>query len=79
MKKSYKLSKGEPICLCKDGWCLGLGQEGSFLCEGKANFLKYVKREWNRKKGREKTILKRGDQAGNHLRTMLVKLLVSDD
>ena len=51
MKKSYKLSKSEPICLCKDGWCLGLGQEGSFLCEGKANFLKYVKREWNRKKG----------------------------
>ena len=28
MKKSHsKLSKNEPVCMCKEGWCIGLGQE----------------------------------------------------
>ena len=29
MKKSHsKLSKNEHVCICKEGWCVGLGQEG---------------------------------------------------
>ena len=28
MKKSHsRLSKNEPVCMCKEGWCVGLGQE----------------------------------------------------
>ena len=29
MKKSHsKLSKNEPVCVFKEGWCVRLGQEG---------------------------------------------------
>ena len=29
MKKShFTLSKTEPVCMCEEGWCVGLGQEG---------------------------------------------------
>ena len=34
-KKSYsKLSKQEPAYVCKEGWCVGLWQEGACLQEG---------------------------------------------
>ena len=50
MKKSHsKLSKNEPVCMCKEGWCVGLGQEGGSLREGGGNCLKYLKRRWKRK------------------------------
>ena len=30
MKKSHsKLCKNEPLCMCKEGWCVRLGQEGA--------------------------------------------------
>ena len=52
MKKSHsKLLKNEPVCMCKVGWCVGLGQEGDCLREGGENFLKYFKMGWNRKEG----------------------------
>ena len=64
-KKSHsKSSKNEPemklifdICLnplimCKEGWCVGLGQEG--VAVGWGNYLKYLKRGWNRKEGKRK-------------------------
>ena len=38
--------------MCKEGWCVGLGQEG--LQEGGENSLKYLKNGWNRKGGRRK-------------------------
>ena len=45
MKKSHsKLSKNEPACMCKEGWYVGLGQEGDSLHEGGVNCLKYLKR-----------------------------------
>ena len=28
MKNHSKLSKNEPVCLCKEGCCVGLGHEG---------------------------------------------------
>ena len=32
MKKSHsKLPKNEPVCMCKEGWCVELAQEGD-LC-----------------------------------------------
>ena len=35
MKKSHsKLSKNEPVCICKEGWCFGLEQERGCLREG---------------------------------------------
>ena len=34
----------------KEGWCVGLGQEG--LHEGGGIYLKYFKRGWNRKERR---------------------------
>ena len=31
IKKSHlKLSKNKPACMCKEGWCVRLGQEGVF-------------------------------------------------
>ena len=34
-KKSIsKLSKDEPECICKEGWCVTLEQEGSWLHKG---------------------------------------------
>ena len=26
--------KNESVCICKEGWCVGLGQEGGCLCDG---------------------------------------------
>ena len=26
VKSHSKLSKNEPVCMCKEGWCIGLGQ-----------------------------------------------------
>ena len=35
MKKSHsKLSKNEPVCICKEGWCVRLGQEAGCLHKG---------------------------------------------
>ena len=29
MKKSHsKFSKNEPVCMCKESWCVALGHEG---------------------------------------------------
>ena len=65
MNKSHsKLSKNEPVCICEESWCLGLGQEGGCLREGRGNCLKYLKRWWNRKKGRGNKISKRWDKLG---------------
>ena len=45
MRKSHSmLSKNEPVCMCKEGWRVGLGQEGGSLREGGGNCLKYLKR-----------------------------------
>ena len=35
------------------------------LCEGGGNCLKYLKRGWNRKEGRENKDFKKGGQAGS--------------
>ena len=60
MKKSHsKLLKNEPVCMCKVGWCVGLGQEGDCLREGGENFLKYFKMGWNRKEGGRSKIFKK--------------------
>ena len=39
--------------LYKNGWCVGLGQEGGFCVRvgGEGEILKYLKRGWNRKEG----------------------------
>ena len=64
-KSHSKLSRNESVCKCKEGWCLGLGQEGGCLCEGVRNCLKYLKMGWN---GLGQGCLKKG--AGTPLRTM---------
>ena len=46
-KNRSKLSKNEPACMCKEGCCVGLGEEGGCLREVGGNYLKYVIREWN--------------------------------
>ena len=39
MKKGHsKLFQNEPACMCKKGWCVGLGQEGGCLREDEATF-----------------------------------------
>ena len=73
--------KNHPFDIClnllttiKEGWCVGLGQEGVSrredgvcLCEVKGNCLKYLIRgvEWKRKKGKQ--ILRRGGKMGEGL------------
>ena len=65
MKKiNSKLSRNEPVCMCKEDWCVGLGQEGGFLHESEGNCLKYLKRGWNRKKWCGNKNFKKGRQAG---------------
>ena len=60
MKKRHsKLSKNEPVCLCKEGLCVGLGQECGWW--GQGNCLKYHKKRWNRKDGRGNKIFKKGE------------------
>ena len=46
--------------MCKEGWCVGLGQEGGSLRESGGNCLKYLKRGWNRKEGRGNKDFKKG-------------------
>ena len=48
---------------CKDCWCIALGQEEVFLCEGGG---KNLKRGWNRKDGRYK-IFKKGGKLGQEV------------
>ena len=38
--------------MCKEGWYVGLWQEGGCLHEGCGNNSKYFKRGWDRKEGR---------------------------
>ena len=60
IKKSHsKLSKNEPLCMCKESWCVGLGQEGGSLREGGGDCLKYLQRGWIEKRRVETKILKR--------------------
>ena len=49
-----KLSENEPLCICKKGWCVRLGQEGVSYQKGEGNCLKYPKRgeiekDWEQK------------------------------
>ena len=48
--------------MSKEGWCVGLGQEG--LREGGGNCLKHLKRWWEKKRGGKTKILKRGYKLG---------------
>ena len=44
MKKSCaKLSKNELVCMYKEGWCVGLRQEGGWLQEGGGTVRKTLK------------------------------------
>ena len=45
--------------MCKESWCVGLGQEGVSLREGGEDCLKYLQRGWIEKRGVETKILKR--------------------
>ena len=49
--------------MCKDGWCVKLGQE--VVREGVGNCLKYLRRGWKGKEGRENIDFKKGGQAGS--------------
>ena len=55
-----KFSKNQPVCMCKEGWCVGLWQEGGSLGEGGRNCLKYLKGGEIEKMGVEIKNLKRG-------------------
>ena len=44
--------------MCKESWCVGLGQMG--LREGGGNCLKYLKRKCTRKEGRRNKDFKKG-------------------
>ena len=45
--------------MCKEGWCVKLGQDGIFR-EGGGNCLKYLKSGWKGKEGRENKDFKKG-------------------
>ena len=46
MNKSHsKLSKNEPVCIYKEGWCVRLDQGGGCLHAGGNVCLKYFKKE----------------------------------
>ena len=48
-----------PLIMCKEGWCLGLGRESG------ANCLKaLIKRRWNRKESRGNKHFKKGGKLG---------------
>ena len=51
--------------MCKEGWCIGLGQEG-VAWDG--NCLKYLKSGWSRKKAKENKDLKNGGQGVDALK-----------
>ena len=45
MKKIHsKLFKNELVCMCKEGWCVRLGQKVGCLSEG-GDCLKYLEKE----------------------------------
>ena len=44
--------------MSKEGWCVGLGQEG--LREGGGNCLKHLKRWWEKKEGRQNKDFRKG-------------------
>ena len=44
--------------MCKDGWCVKLGQD--VVREGVGNCLKYLRRGWKGKEGRENIDFKKG-------------------
>ena len=68
MKKGHsKLSKNEPVCMCKRGWCVGLGQEEGCLRESGGNCLKYLKKGWDRKEGRRNKNFKNGSKLGQEV------------
>ena len=48
----------------KEGWCVGLGQEGGCLHEGERDCLKYLKRRRDRKEGRGNKDPKNGGKLG---------------
>ena len=55
-----------PLIMCKEGWCVRLGQEGGCLRERGGNCMKYFKSGWNRRKGSgNKDFKKRRGQAGS--------------
>ena len=67
MKKSHsELSVG----MCKEDWCVQLGQEDGCLREGGWNCLKYFKRGWNRKEGRGTKILRSGGKLSQGMGTL---------
>ena len=63
MKKSYsKLSKNESVCMCEEGWCVGIEQKVGSLPEGGGGIINYIKlnkRGWNREMGRGKKNVKK--------------------
>ena len=48
--------------MCKEGWYVKLGQEG--IAWGWGNCLKYLKRGWKGKEGRENKDFKKEDKLG---------------
>ena len=42
-KSPSKLCKNEPVYMYKESWCVGLGQKGVCLREGRVNCPKYLK------------------------------------
>ena len=65
MKKNhFKLSKNEPVCMFKGGWCVRLGRDGDSLREGGGSCQKYLKKGWNRKEESGNKNFKKGCQAG---------------
>ena len=61
-----ELSKNEPVCMCKEGWCVGLGQEwGRFFCVRVGGVVWNTLKEGEIEKRVVKTkILKRGCKLG---------------
>ena len=59
--------KNEPVCMYKESWRVGLGQERSCLREGRRNCLKYLKKSGIEKRGGETKIKKRGVKLGEGL------------
>ena len=56
-------SENEPVCMCKEGWCVRLGQEGGSLCKGGGIVWNCLKRGWNRKEGSGSKNVKKGRKA----------------
>ena len=63
-KNHTSLSKNKSVCMCKESWFVGLGQERGSLHEGGENCMKYLKRWWKRKEGSGNKKFKKESQAG---------------